>query len=551
MRLPRRLRGVVRAGRSAARRWVRRGPRGIRRGPGRRTPRLSVVVPTYDVRNYLAACLDSVLAQSFGDFEVIVVDDGSADGTPELVAEYVRSDPRVRLLVRSHRGVGAARNEGVRHATGELLTFVDGDDVVPARAFELMVRTLDESGSDFVVGSVRRILPDGQLLYPPWLRRLHRDRRLSVDIDAFPQMLADVFVWNKVFRRGFWDAAGLSFLDAARYEDQVLTTRAYLAATSFDVIRRPVYHWRVRADGSSLTQRRHEHADLRDRMDTKRMSLRLVQERQSPELLRVFYNLVLCMDLPVYFRQLLTSDDEYWRMLHHGMAELWQGAPPFTEAQLAPASRVLAWFVARGRRESALAVAEAIRQHPAGIPLVVRGAEVLVDLPFLGDPAQGVPSGLYVLREQEIPWTVELQQADIVDGVLTVRGRAAIERTASAGTIEVSGALVAGDAPPVPLLVEAGPEGAGSFVARVELERLPRSSRPREGPVEWSLKLRTVLGELVRVGPFNRLADGACLAGSPADRPAGDGGDEWAPTADGALLRFGPVRGLLIAREPR
>src|SRR5215218_493209 len=119
-------------------------------------PAVSVVMPLYNVEAYLADCLDSMLGQDFADFEVLLVDDGSPDGSRAIAQRYVRRDPRVRLLTRPNGGLGAARNTGVRAARGEFLTFVDSDDLLPADALARLVETGRRTGSDIVVGSVER-----------------------------------------------------------------------------------------------------------------------------------------------------------------------------------------------------------------------------------------------------------------------------------------------------------------------------------------------------------------------------------------------------------
>src|SRR4051794_12641748 len=149
----------------------------------RRPSLLSVVVPAYDVAAYLPACLDSVLAQapSLGrtGLEVVVVDDGSPDESGEIAEGYAARDPRVRVVHIENRGLGAARNEGLRHVRGDLLMFADSDDVVPPGAYAVLLRQLTRTGSDFVSGSVARLegSPEGdRLVEPPWMRRLHRQR---------------------------------------------------------------------------------------------------------------------------------------------------------------------------------------------------------------------------------------------------------------------------------------------------------------------------------------------------------------------------------------
>src|SRR3954451_21837628 len=128
-----------------------------RRGPSL----LSVVVPAYDVAADLPACLDSVRAESSGvgrtGLEVVVVDDGSPDEVGEIAEGYAARDPRVRVVHTDNRGLGAARNEGLRHVTGDLLAFADSDDVVPPGAYATLLRQLRRTGSDVVTGSVARL----------------------------------------------------------------------------------------------------------------------------------------------------------------------------------------------------------------------------------------------------------------------------------------------------------------------------------------------------------------------------------------------------------
>src|SRR3954447_26797439 len=121
-------------------------------------PRLSVVVPIYNVEDYLAPCLDSIAAQTFKDLEVVMVNDGSTDSSPAIAEAYAARDPRFKLVHRPNGGLGAARNTGIEHATGTFLAFVDSDDLLPADAYERLVGTLRETGSDFATGKVLRLI---------------------------------------------------------------------------------------------------------------------------------------------------------------------------------------------------------------------------------------------------------------------------------------------------------------------------------------------------------------------------------------------------------
>jgi glycosyltransferase involved in cell wall biosynthesis len=366
------------------------------------SPRLSVVVPVYNVQGYLPECLDSILSQSFDDLEVVVVDDGSTDGSRAVAQEYAGRFGNVRVVATENQGLGAARNTGVQHARGELLAFADSDDVVLPEAYAAMVSVLDESGSDFVVGGVARNFGSGPPSMSARQRARHEMRRLAITVDDFPEILGDVFAWNKVFRRGFWDSAGLSFPVGIRYEDQPTLTRAYLTARGFDVIKRPVYLWRIREDSTSITQRRHELDDLRDRFLTKQQSLQTVRELGSPAVLRAFYLDGLAMDMPGYFRNIPGCSDDYWEMLHSETARLWEGAPSFALAKIPAAHRLIAWLVASNRRSAAVTVAGFAEQHrPVEVPVLEQEGEMIAKLPFWDDPASGIPPELYRLQEHE------------------------------------------------------------------------------------------------------------------------------------------------------
>ena len=143
------------------------------RRPKRALPRVTVVVPVYDVERWLPESLDSVLGQSGVDLEVVVVDDGSPDGSGAIADGYAARDHRVRVLHVPNGGLGSARNVGTEGVTGDYLGFLDSDDVLPPGALATLATTLEESGSDFVTGSIVRWESDG-LHEPPWMARLHR-----------------------------------------------------------------------------------------------------------------------------------------------------------------------------------------------------------------------------------------------------------------------------------------------------------------------------------------------------------------------------------------
>lgn len=349
---------------------------------------LSVVVPVYNVAQYVEDCLDSVLRQPVEDVEVVVVDDGSTDGSTEIVERYARRHDRVELVVQENAGVSVARHEGVRRCTAEFLTFVDPDDVLPADAWSTMLATLERTRSDFVVGAAERVTGDRRFM-TPLMKRNHREQRLSIRIEDQPLMLADVFVWNKIFRRAFWDEAGIRFPERTRYQDQPALTQAFLAARSFDVLTDVVYAWAVRPSGGSATQRRSDLDNLRERVETKRQTVAMVVAHGDAELERVLRTEILPIDMWEHFRAVPGADDDYWQLLREAVREFW--APPgvtFDQTTVPVQQRLMGWLVAADRRDDLVTLIEFLDASPDGPPVV----DGELRHPWYGDP--GLPEGV-------------------------------------------------------------------------------------------------------------------------------------------------------------
>ncbi len=312
---------------------------------------ISVVVPAYDVAAYLPACLDSILAQTHPDLDVVVVDDGSPDESGDIAEAYAERDERVRVVHIENRGLGGARNVGITHAKGDYLTFADSDDVVPPSAYAALLRQLRRTGADLVTGDVARLEGD-RVLAIRWMRKLHAERRALV-IENQPELLGDVFAWNKLYERRFWDDAGLAWPERIRYEDQPTTTEAFVKARRIGIVPDVVYHWRLRDDGSSITQQRASLADLEDRWITKRMSLAMVESLGSATVSRTFREQVLPGDLWRYFLLIPDADDAWWQLLVAGVREFWGSHGSLTSSVLPPAHRLAGWLVEQGRRDDA------------------------------------------------------------------------------------------------------------------------------------------------------------------------------------------------------
>jgi CDP-glycerol glycerophosphotransferase len=349
------------------------------------------VVPAYNVRDYLADCLASILAQSHAELEVVVVDDGSTDDTGALADRIAGDDRRVRVVHQANAGLGAARNEGTRLATGDYLAFADSDDLVVEDAYARLVGALEESGSDLAIGAVERF-DDDRTFMTPLMKENHQRTTHGVRLDDAPLMLADVFAWNKVYRRSFWDAHDLSFPADVRYEDQPTLTRALVAASRFDVLAEPVYRWRIRSDGSSISQQRADPRDLADRILTKRWSTDTLAG--APAGTRdVWFRRVLPIDMWEYFRAVPGCSEEYWTMLRDGLREFWgPHTVPFERTAVPLRQRIMGWLVAQDLRPDLEEFLAYVDAHPGGLPRRVVDGHEVVDHPFRDRP--GLPPEL-------------------------------------------------------------------------------------------------------------------------------------------------------------
>lgn len=128
-------------------------------------PTISVIVPVYNTEKYLRRCIDSVLAQTYKDFELLLIDDGSKDSSGAICDEYAENDARVRVFHKENGGVSSARNMGLDHARGEWITFVDSDDWIDRTMYEEMHTSLLEEHADIVYCNMDMIFADHHKVY--------------------------------------------------------------------------------------------------------------------------------------------------------------------------------------------------------------------------------------------------------------------------------------------------------------------------------------------------------------------------------------------------
>ncbi|MFD0265530.1 CDP-glycerol glycerophosphotransferase family protein [Streptomyces sp. NPDC127106] len=390
-------------------------------------PRLSIVVPVYNVELYLDECLESIAAQTFADFECILVDDGSTDNSAAIAKAFAARDKRFRVVMQENAGLGAARNVGARHLTEgtEYLAFVDSDDTMPDYAYERLIAALDETGSDFAGGNVQRFRSVG--MQQSWGHRAaFAKTRLKTHISTFPELVTDRTAWNKVYRRSFWDEHGFQYPEGILYEDAPVSIPAHYFASSVDILSECVYHWRVRETGErSITQRSTDPVSVIDRVTSIRLVREALKGKQGAKYvryLRDYDHNVLSEELPLIYKYVGEGGPEFRAAFVKEVGGLVREIGPAPWSGLTVADRLKAYLASEGRVEDFIALTDHQRDYSYSVP--AKGlARPQADYPFLhGRPP--VPAKLLTLGTRELRVVSRLEQAVWKDGKLLLRGYA-------------------------------------------------------------------------------------------------------------------------------
>lgn len=236
-----------------------------------RVPKVSVVIPVYEVEQYLCRCVNSVLAQTLSDFEIILVDDGSPDGCPEICDQYAYQYDRIRVIHKVNGGLASARNAGMKVATGEYLFFLDSDDWLDSDGLERLYLCAEEHQVDFVRYRLLRsgwpgLEPDSPCMFEP-IRELRGGYYCKEDIvcEVYPRLLvttqmtmgAIVGATGSLYRLEFLRKNNLSFDEEVRFsEDLIFSAKVVRSADSFYYIDQPgIYHYFYNPDSISKSFR--------------------------------------------------------------------------------------------------------------------------------------------------------------------------------------------------------------------------------------------------------------------------------------------------------
>ncbi len=218
-------------------------------------PKLSVMIPVYNVENYLRKCLDSAIYPELGDYEIVIVNDGSTDSSGSICDEYAKRYPKlIRVISTKNGGIGKARDIGIDAARGEYIIFIDSDDYLSENALPEMMEMLTHD-FDMCFFDINSVNEAGRLLkYIPGC---------SVDgeftLESFPELLFEMpSAWNKIYRRSLFTENGIYYPARVWYEDMYVTPWLYTRAKKMLSVHKPWYNYLQRAGSitnNSNTQR--------------------------------------------------------------------------------------------------------------------------------------------------------------------------------------------------------------------------------------------------------------------------------------------------------
>ncbi len=210
---------------------------------------ISVIIPVYRVEEYLRRCVDSVLAQTYRETEIILVDDGSPDGCPAICDSYAARDRRVCVIHQENQGLSGARNSGIEKAEGQYLAFVDSDDYLDPEFLEELYRACKETDSDMSVCPWEYVRGEAISKKGSGKTEVYTGRQMMEKL-CEPDGACFVVAWNKLYRRELFE--GIRYPVGRIHEDEATTYKIYDRITRAAYVDRPLYGYFVTP--SSITR---------------------------------------------------------------------------------------------------------------------------------------------------------------------------------------------------------------------------------------------------------------------------------------------------------
>ena len=271
--------------------------------------KLSVIIPAYNAEKYLAKCVESVASQTYSNIEIVIVDDGSKDGTPELCDDLASKYHNIKVIHQDNQGSSKARENGLKVSTGEYITFIDSDDYIDLTAYEKAIKILEENDCDMVQFGIYNVEFDGKII-GKWRRE---NVTLNSPRDIYLYFLTSkVAAWpmvDKVYRRSLFE--NIEWLKISMMEDYSISAQLFARAQKFAVIDEYFYYY---VTNPASISRRENNASLKlkvwnDALIASEFVVRLTQQK-IPELLpEALWRRILILEI-AFMGYAAASEDE-------------------------------------------------------------------------------------------------------------------------------------------------------------------------------------------------------------------------------------------------
>ena len=218
-------------------------------------PQISVIIPVHNTEKYLKECLDSVVNQTLKDIEIICIDDGSTDGSFQILNEYAETDCRIKVIKKSNEGAALARNFGLQQASGEFIAFMDSDDFYPNNTtLDRLYNLALEKDVKICGGSVAKLMPDGT-----YMLAADMEKEYTFESDGYidyKDYQFDYGYWRFIYNRQFLIENDINFPNYLRQQDPPFFIKAMSLAKRFYAIKEPTYTYRVSYKTIEWTERK-------------------------------------------------------------------------------------------------------------------------------------------------------------------------------------------------------------------------------------------------------------------------------------------------------
>lgn len=208
-------------------------------------PLISIVIPVYNVEDYVEKCIRSVVAQTYTHLQILVIDDGSTDSSGAICDRLATTDSRIQVIHTANAGLSAARNVGIRHALGEYIAFVDSDDWIEPNMYEFLYKAIVKDNLDIAVAS--HYIDRGDKVIFRQKKNVRRttilDRSGAIHLLMRDKVLHN-YAWDKLYRRTLFE--GLEYPEGWLYEDIAFTYRVVNRIDRMGIYPTPLYHYTVR-----------------------------------------------------------------------------------------------------------------------------------------------------------------------------------------------------------------------------------------------------------------------------------------------------------------